>query len=163
MLFAEDAPRELGALYEDCAECEATTFFTAFHYDFSQHMWAARWMRGAQAAPVWSANPPAGVALTQVYALLSDPNGRQLLATWNHFDYGKQKKPEDSIFRYDLDSFSGLERTQLLSNKEADAMKQRLCAAQNPNRPSRAARTHRSASRPSSPAPRANPSPPPRQ
>jgi hypothetical protein len=130
LLLADGQPRELGALYDDCRECAATTFFTAFHYDLAQHMWAARWMRGTQAAPIWSTGVSQGVARTQVYALLNEPNGRQLLGTWSHFDYGKEKKPEDSVFRYDLDTFSGLERTQLLSGKEADAMKQRLCAAQ---------------------------------
>lgn len=130
LLLADGEPRELGALYDDCNECAATTFFTAFHYDLSQHMWAARWMRGTQAAPIWSASPSAGVALTQVYALLAEPNGRELMGTWSHFDDGKQKSPENVVFRYDLDTFNGLERTQLLSGKEADAMKQRLCAAQ---------------------------------
>ena len=41
--------------------------------------------------------------------------------------FGKQKPPEDFVYRYDLDPFSSLERTQLLSNKDADSMKQRLC------------------------------------
>jgi len=130
MLFAEGKDRELGALYNDCNECEASTFFTAFHYDGSQHMWAARWMRGGQAVPIWSANPPAGVVLTQVYAGLAEPNGRELVGTWEHFDYGKEKDPEDFIYRYDLDPFSGLERSQMLSGKEAEAMKQRLCGGQ---------------------------------
>jgi hypothetical protein len=130
MLFAEGKDRELGALYDDCTECNAATFFTAFHYDVAQHMWAARWMRGGQAVPVWSANPPAGVALTQVYAGLAEPNGRELIGAWEHFDYGKEKDPEDFIYRYDLDPFSGLERSQLLSGKETEAMKQRLCGGQ---------------------------------
>jgi hypothetical protein len=130
MLFADGAPRELGALYDDCGECEATTFFTAFHYDFSQHMWAARWMRGSQAAPIWSASV-SGVTLTQVYAVLNEPNGLQFVATWNHIDHDKREQVEDVVFRYDRDPFSGLERTQLLSGKDADVMKQRLCNAQN--------------------------------
>jgi hypothetical protein len=130
MLFADGRPRELGALYDDCHECAATTYFTAFHYDIAQHGWAARWMRGTQAAPVWIANSPVGISLIQVYAALAEPNGRQLLATWNHYDDGKQKSAEDVVFRYDLDPASGLERTQLLSGKEAEAIKQRLCAAQ---------------------------------
>ena len=129
MLPADGAPRELGALYDDCNACAAETFFTAFRYDFSQHMWAARWMRGNQAAPIWSANPAQGAALTQVYALLTEPNGRQLMGTWNHIDHGKDK-PEDRLFRYDLDPVSNLERTQLLSGKEAESMKQRLCGAE---------------------------------
>jgi len=130
MLLYEGHPRELAALYDDCGDCAATTFFTAFHYDQHQHMWTARWMRGAQAAPVWTANATPGVALTQIYALLAEPNGRQLMATWSHFDHGPDQDAIDSVFRYDLDPFSGLERTQLLTGKEAESIKQRLCAAQ---------------------------------
>jgi hypothetical protein len=130
MQFSESGPPELGALYEDCAECAATTYFTALYYDRSQHIWNARWVRGGQAVPILSAAPPEGVMLTRVYAILSGPNGRQLVGTWNHFDYGKDKPAEDFVYRYDLDSFSGLERTQLLTGKEADAMKQRLCSFQ---------------------------------
>jgi hypothetical protein len=70
------------------------------------------------------------VTLTQIYAALAEPDGRVMLATWNHFDYGKLKPPEDFIYQYDLDPWSGLERTQLLSAAQADAMKQRLCHAQ---------------------------------
>ncbi|MGA2349673.1 MAG: hypothetical protein ABSF70_04500 [Terracidiphilus sp.] len=132
MLLADSAPRELGALYDDCYACEPETFITAFHYDMPHHMWAARWLRGTQTVPLWNANPPAGVGLTQVYAVLAEPNGRQLIGTWSHFDFGDQKPPADSIYRYDLDPYSGLERTQLLNGKEADSMKQRLCSAQNP-------------------------------
>jgi hypothetical protein len=128
MLFAEVAPRELGALYDDCIECEATTYITAFYYDPLRHMWVPRWLRGNRTVPVWIANPPAGVALTQVYAVLAEPNGRQLIGTWNHIDHGKQEPAEDSVYRFDIDPFSGLERTQLLSNKQAEAMEQRLCA-----------------------------------
>ena len=130
MLLYEGHPRELAALYDDCNECAATTFFTAFHYDLSQHMWNARWMRGTQAAPIWTANASPGVALTQIYALLAEPNGRQLMATWSRFDHGPDQPAADSVFRYDLDPFSSLERTQLLCCKEAESMKQRLCTAQ---------------------------------
>jgi hypothetical protein len=130
MRFAEYAPEELAALYDSCAGCAADTYFTAFHYDLSQHAWAARWMRGGQAVPVWSANPPPGVAWTQIYAAMAEPNGREFMATWNHFDYGKQKPPEDFLYRYDLDALSGLEHTQPLSGKVADAMMPRLCSGQ---------------------------------
>jgi len=130
MKFLEGEPRELGALYDDCTDCQATSFFTAFHYDLAQHAWAARWMRGGQAAPVWSAAAPAGVDLGQVYAVLADPNGREFLVTWNHFDYGKLKAAEDYVYLYELDPFSGLERTQLVNAKQADAMRDRLCRAQ---------------------------------
>ncbi len=130
MLFADGAPRELGALYDDCRECSATTYITAFHYDLQRHMWAPRWLRGSRTVPVWSDNLPTDVVLTQVYAVLAEANGRQFVATWNHIDHGKQEPAEDSVYRFDVDPFSGLERTQLLSNKQAEAMEQRLCAAQ---------------------------------
>jgi len=130
MRFAEGAPQELGVLYDSCRECAADTYFTAFRYDVSQHIWTGRWMRGGQGVPLSNANPPEGVAWTQVYAALAEPNGRQLLGTWSHFDYGKQKDPEDFVYRYDLDPFSSLERTQLLSGKDAESMKQRLCGGQ---------------------------------
>jgi hypothetical protein len=87
-------------------------------------------MRGGQAVPVWSANAPPGVTWNQVYAAMADPNGREFMATWSHFDYGAQKPPEDFIYRYDLDSYSGLEHTQPLVGKDADAMKLRLCSGQ---------------------------------
>jgi hypothetical protein len=130
MQFWDPSQQEMGAVYDDCGECAATTYFTALYYDRSQHIWNARWLRGGQAVPISSAGAPDGVNVTRVYAVLSGPNGRELVGTWNHFDYGKEKPAEDFVYRYDLDSFSGLERTQLLSGKEADAMKQRLCAAQ---------------------------------
>lgn len=129
MLFAVGAPRELGALYDDCRQCSASTFFTAFYYDIRVHGWSARWLRGQQAVPLSSANAPSGVTVTQVYALLADPNGHELLATWSHFDYGDQKPAEDYLYQYDVDPSSHLDRTQLLANKDADAMKRRLCLA----------------------------------
>jgi hypothetical protein len=129
MLFAAGGQRELSALYDDCRECNASTFFTAFYYDIRVHGWNARWIRGEQAAPLASATAPAGVAVTQVYALLADPNGHELLATWSHFDYGKEKPAEDFLYQYDADPWSRVDRTQLLANKEAETMKRRLCLA----------------------------------
>jgi hypothetical protein len=130
MKFAEGAPQELGALYDNCHECGADTYLTALHYDFSQHTWAARWMRGEQAIPVWTAKEPVALTLTQVYAVLAEPDGRELIGTWSYFDYGQQKPPEEFVYQYDVDPFSRLERAQLLNGKNADAMKQRLCHAQ---------------------------------
>jgi hypothetical protein len=130
MQFHEGWPQELGALYDDCSECASTTYITALHYDLAQHIWNARWLRGGLTVPVWSANGPAGVELTRVYAVLAEPNGREMVGTWNHLEYGKLKPAEDFVYRYDLDTFSGLERTQLLSGKDAEAMKQRLCGVQ---------------------------------
>lgn len=131
MQLADDgSSRELGLLYDDCRDCAATTYFTALHYDFSQHIFAPRWQRGGQGVPVWSNTAADGVQLSQAYAVLSQPNGRALLGTWSHYDYGQQKPAEDYVYLYDRDPFSGLDRTQLLSGKDADAMKQRVCSAQ---------------------------------
>jgi len=127
MTFKPGGDPELPIFYDSCIECSADTYFTAFHFDKAQHTWAARWMRGGQGVPLLSQNMPAGVTVTQVYAGLTELDGRQFLGTWSHFDYGDQKPAEDSIFRYDIDPFSGLERTGLVSGKEADALKMRLC------------------------------------
>ena len=130
MQFSAIGPQELGALYDDCGECAATTYFTALYYDRSQHIWNSRWMRGGQAVPVWSGNTPAGVTVTRVYAILGGPGGQEIVGTWNHFDYGKEKPAEDFVYRYDLDPVSNLERTLLLSGKDTEPMKQRLCSFQ---------------------------------
>jgi hypothetical protein len=127
MLFAVGRPRDLAALYDDCNECDSSTFFTAFYYDITQHSWAARWMRGSQAIPLSSVSVPQSVTLEQAYAVLADPNGHEVIGTWNHFDYGKEKPAEDYIYQYDVDPLSGLERTERLDGKEADAMKRRIC------------------------------------
>lgn len=130
MLFAVGSPRELGVLYDDCTDCEATTFFTAFYYDLRHHKWVARWMRGDKGVPLWTANSSSDVVQTRVYAAMAESNGRETLGTWNHLDYGKQKTAEDVVYRYDLDPASGVERAQALSGKDAEAMKQRLCRTQ---------------------------------
>jgi len=129
----EGSPRELAALYDDCRNCAATTYFTAFHYDFNQHILVPRWLRGGQAAPVWTGTAPAGVMLGQIFAVLADPDGRQYLATWSHYDYGRQKPAEDYVFRYDVDAFNGMERSLLVTHKDGEAMEQRLCQAQGAN------------------------------
>jgi hypothetical protein len=131
MRFSDGAPMELAVLYDSCRDCAANTYFTAFHYDLKQHRWIARWIRGGQGVPLWSANTPPGVQWTQIYAGIAEPNGRELIATWSHFDYDNKKKdPDDIVFRYDVDPFSGLERSLQLLGKDADAMELRLCRAQ---------------------------------
>jgi hypothetical protein len=127
--FADGAPEELTALYDNCHDCAASTYFTAFYYDIAHHMWAARWVRGGQGVLVWNAVQPSvpGVAWTQIYSVMAGPDGRALLATWNHFDYGKQRTPADTIFRYDVDPQTGLERTVELTREDANAMELRLC------------------------------------
>jgi hypothetical protein len=130
MLFAMGGQRELGAVYDDCSNCAATTFLTAFYYDLRSHTWSARWLRGGQGAPIWTSSTSGDVTRTQVYAVMADPNGRETLGAWNHMDYGKAKPAEDFVYRYDLDPMIGVERMQLLTGKEAASLKERMCRAQ---------------------------------
>jgi hypothetical protein len=130
MILAEGKPQEPAALYDNCSECQADTYFTTFRYDVLQHAWTPRWLRGGQTVPVWSANAPAGVDWTQVDAGMAEPTGREFVGAWNHFDYGNLKPSEDYVYRYDVDPFSGLDRTQLLTGKDAEEMKLRLCSDQ---------------------------------
>ena len=125
----QQAP-ELALVYEDCFGCDApSTFFTTLYYNFAAHAWRARWMRGDKAAAVWSTGAVEGVTQTQVYAVLTEPPGRDVLITWNHFDYGKAKPSEDFVFQYSVDPSTGLEQTQALSGAHAQPMLPRLCMA----------------------------------
>ena len=128
LLLDVGSPRELSVLYDDCSDCDATTYFTTLHYDLRQHTWAARWLQGGgKTVAVWSAKAPMGVTRTQVFAVMADSNGHEVLGTWSHLDYGKQKPAEESVYRFDVDSQTGSERNQLLSGREAASMKEHLC------------------------------------
>lgn len=128
VLLDVTSPRELAMLYDDCADCDATTYFTTLHYDLRQHAWAARWLQGGgKTIPVWSAKAPVGVIQTQVYAVLADSNGHEILGTWIHLDYGAGKTAQDSVYRFDVDSQTGIEQNQPLAGRDAATMKERLC------------------------------------
>lgn len=129
--LSRDAPLEPAVLYENCRQCAANTYFTTFHYRADTHQWTARWTKAGEGVAIWNTDHPAGMQWTQVYAVMTGENGVSQLVTWNHFDYGKDRPPEDSIFRYDVDPFSGLDRNQIVSGKQAEAMKTALCNAQN--------------------------------
>ena len=129
MEFATGRPREIAALYSNCAACDASTFLTAFYYDIHQHGWAARWNHGGEAIALGKLRAPVGATASQVYAVLAYANGHELIATWNHFDYGAQQPAEDFLYSYDVDPWTGLDRTQVVSGKEADAFKRRICLA----------------------------------
>jgi len=131
LLLDVTSPRELAVLYDDCADCDATTYFTTLHYDLRQHTWAARWLEGGgKTIAVWSAKAPLGVTQTQVFAVMADSNGHEVLGTWSHLDYGKQKAAEDAVYRFDVDGQSGTERNQQLFGRDAAAMKEHLCHGQ---------------------------------
>jgi hypothetical protein len=121
---------ELGLIYDDCTGCDApTTSFTTLFYNTTDHAWRARWMRGDQAAVLMNRGAVEGVTRSQLYGLHTEPQGRQILATWSHFDYGDTKPAEDFVFEYSVDPVSGLEQTQGLSGKHAEAMMARICHA----------------------------------
>jgi len=122
--------RELSLLYDDCSDCEATTYFTALHYDLRQHIWNARWLEGTKTIPVWTTKNPMGVMQTQVYAVLADSNGHEVLGAWNHLDYGGTKPAQDFVYRYDVDPQTDIERNTLLSGPDEARMKDRLCLGQ---------------------------------
>ena len=131
LLLDPGSPRELSVLYEDCIDCDATTYFTTLHYDLRQHTWAVRWLQGGgKTIAVWSAKAPVGVVRTQVYGVMADSNGHEVLGTWSHLDYGKEKPAEDSVYRFDVDPQTGIERNQLLFGRDAASMKEHLCHGQ---------------------------------
>ena len=130
MRFTDSGPEEPAALYDNCHECAVNTYFTAFHYDLKSHAWTARWIRNNQGVPMWSSNSPPGVTWSQAYSVFAEPNGREFIATWSHFEYGGNKKPDDYVFRYDLDPFNGLERELPLAGKDATDMESRICVGQ---------------------------------
>lgn len=127
MRFTDGAVEEPALLYENCRDCVATTYFTSFYYDLKYHQWRARWMQNRLGVPLWTESQPAGMVWTQAYAGVTEPNGRAQIYTWSHFDYGKDKEPSDSIYRYDQDPVSGLDRALPLVGRDAEAAKLRLC------------------------------------
>jgi hypothetical protein len=128
LLLDVTSPRELAVLYDDCADCDATTYFTTLHYDLRQHAWAARWLQGGgKTIAVWSAKAPLGVTQTQVFAVMADSNGHEVLGTWRRLDYGSQRPSEDLVFRHDVDSRTGIETNMQLLGRDAASMKERLC------------------------------------
>jgi hypothetical protein len=129
--FTPGRAPEIALFYDDCEHCQATTFFTALHYDAINHQWAARWVRAGQAAPVWSANTLADGSWTQLYGFYPKPDGSVALATWSHFDDTTHKPQQDFVYIYAVDVGSGTEGAALLSGKSVDPIKQRLCHPEN--------------------------------
>jgi|HubBroStandDraft_1064217.scaffolds.fasta_scaffold58009_2 hypothetical protein len=128
--FADGFQNDLIALYDDCRGCAATTYFTAFYYDATQHAWNARWLRGGKGVPLWNGSQPSGIAMTQLYELAAEGDGHVSLYIWSHLEYGKQKAPDDYIFRFDRDPRSGADRSEELSHDELKEVELRICRGQ---------------------------------
>ncbi len=127
--FADDAPEDLTILYDNCRNCSTATYFTALYYDLAHHQWAARWINGGQGVPVWNTAPPSTVAWSQAFAVMSE-GGHAQLCTWNRFESGQGKDPEDVVYRYDRDPMTGLDRTSVLSGKMRDDIELKMCRGQ---------------------------------
>jgi hypothetical protein len=129
--FTAGRTPEMALFYDDCEHCQATTFFTAVHYDGTTHEWVARWLHAGQAAPVWSSNTLADGSWTQLYGLFPRTDGSVALATWSHFDDTTHKPQSDFVYLYSVDLKSGIESSTLLSGKAVEQTKQRLCRPEN--------------------------------
>ncbi len=121
-----DTP-ELVATYDDCAQCKATTFLTAFYIDRKTHRWGARWRREIAGAPLYSADP----TKSYVYALFMNVDQRVVLDTW--VSYPEQKKSSrggEFLFEYGIDVPSDQGTSRPLTGRDVLPVKQRLCAGQ---------------------------------
>ncbi|HEV3150181.1 MAG TPA: hypothetical protein VGY94_04465 [Acidobacteriaceae bacterium] len=126
-LWREGSP-ELVATYDDCAECQRTTFFTTFHVDMKTQQWQARWPRSTAGAPIFSEGQEANGG-QQVYALLDDEAGRVVLGTWAHFSV--QGRPDtDVVYAYRVEYYGSHEATEPMFGTQARAFEQRLCGGQ---------------------------------
>jgi hypothetical protein len=130
-----DTP-ELIALYDDCAQCKATSFLTAFYIDRKTRRWGARWRREVAGAPIYSADP----AKTYVYALFMNVDQKVVLDTWASYPEqnktGGRGKPLKSsrggefLFEYRIDIPSDQGTSRPLTGRDVLPVKQRLCAGQ---------------------------------
>ncbi len=123
-----DGDPEMVATYQDCVQCERTTFLTTFYLDAKTHDWHARWPRSKAGAPIYSEGQEANGG-QQVYALLDDEAGRAMLGVWQHFS-GRKRHDSDFVYEYLVDNYTGQEVTQPLAGADARALEQRLCKAQ---------------------------------
>jgi hypothetical protein len=121
-----DSP-ELLATYNDCNNCEPTTFLTAFYIDRFTKKWHARWPRSLAGAPLTAT----GSGGQSVYALLMNVDQRVVLDTWSR--YSQQKKSSrggEYLFEYRVDPVSDQGASRPLTGRDAAKTKLRLCAGE---------------------------------
>jgi hypothetical protein len=126
-MWREGSP-ELVATYNDCVDCQRTTFFTTFHIDLKTHEWQVRWPRSVAGAPIFSEGQEANGG-QQVYALLDDEAGRVVLGTWAHFS--THGRPDtDVVYAYRVEYYGSRETAEPMFGVQARAFEQRLCGGQ---------------------------------
>jgi hypothetical protein len=126
-LWREGSP-ELVATYNDCVECQRTTFFTTFYIDMKTHQWQTRWPRSTAGAPIFSEGQEANGG-QQVYGLLDDEAGRVVLGTWARFSI-PDRPISDIVYAYRVDNYGSHEAAEPLYGTQARTMQQRLCSGQ---------------------------------
>ena len=126
-MWREGSP-ELVATYNDCVECQRTTFFTTFHIDLKTNEWRVRWPRSTAGAPIFSEGQEANGG-QQVYALLDDEAGRVVLGTWTHFSTAG-RPINDIVYSYRVDYYGSREAAEPMFGVQARAFEQRLCGGQ---------------------------------
>jgi hypothetical protein len=126
-MWREGSP-EMAATYNDCVECQRTTFFTTFHIDLKTHEWQVRWPRSTAGAPIFSEGQEANGG-QQVYALLDDEAGRVVLGTWAHFST-PGRPVNDIVYAYRVEYYGSHEATEPILGTQARAFEQRLCGGQ---------------------------------
>ena len=126
-MWREGSP-ELVATYNDCTDCQRTTFFTTFHIDLKTQQWRVRWPRSTAGAPIFSEGQEANGG-EQVYALLDDEAGRVVLGTWAHFS--THGRPDtDVVYAYRVEYYGSHEAAEPIIGPQARAFEQRLCGGQ---------------------------------
>jgi hypothetical protein len=128
--YADDTP-ELLATYDDCAQCKATTFFTAFYIDRKTKRWGARWRREIAGAPLYSAD----ASSEHIYALFINVDQRVVLDTWaaTRTPSPQQKKSaraSEYLFEYRIDPMSDQGTSRPVTGRDMQPIKERLCKAQ---------------------------------
>lgn len=126
-MWREGSP-ELVATYNDCTDCQRTTFFTTFHIDLKTQQWRVRWPRSTAGAPIFSEGQEANGG-EQVYALLDDEAGRVVLGTWAHFTT-RGRPDTDIVYAYRVEYYGSHEATEPMVGPQARAFEQRLCGGQ---------------------------------
>lgn len=121
-----DTP-ELIATYDDCANCQPTTFLTAFYLDRWTRKWRARWPRDIAGAPMTSA----GSGGDSVFALFMNVDQRVVLDTWVRYPAQKRSSHGgEYLFEYRVDPIADQGAVRPLSGRDAAAAKLRLCKAE---------------------------------
>lgn len=128
---------ELAVTYYTCWECEPTTLFTTLRLDPASG-WLARWSQGSPSEGAWP-QPGAIVALggvgapydddqvSQVFAVVSEPEGSFAAGDWFHARSSKSGKVRDQVDRFSTDPATGEDRFERLHGKAALKWERKIC------------------------------------